>query len=256
MKKIFILLLFFINISCFAETKIYNGIGLAKDTFLSETLKKTKMYNGTNYTKDIFAVERIKILDGLKENSFAFNFGLESKYKYFEENFTFTYCQSYINFTSSTKLKYNIFYIGNDLEFGTQTQYCDFTVGTYFNHKVFNWLEVFCDAKVGYISSYIRGEWEINNLYLSSVQFEVLMFNCIYFYAGMESKQQYITFFSYNPYLIRNNIGVKFEWTINNFGFYAYTKYYCEHPEVGYEYFNTHLNRNKRLCSVGFFYKL
>ena len=44
MKKIFILLLFFINISCFAETKIYNGIGLAKDTFLSETLKKTKIY--------------------------------------------------------------------------------------------------------------------------------------------------------------------------------------------------------------------
>ena len=235
MKKIiFILFGLFVCCSSFADTKIYAGFSNFMDIY--HTPNSNKLYEGI-------------------KNDFGGNLKLESKYEYFNEKISFVFNNTYYDIQNTTKINYSIFYLCSDFNFGTNTKYLDFGIGVNFGRYVFDWLKFYCDAKVGYVPINHISSYKDKQVFMSSLELKITMFDFLYFYAGMESTQSYKTLINYYPLHVKNKIGMKFEYFFDNIGVFCSIDYYCKHPEYSYNTKDTETNANKRLGTVGIVFK-
>lgn len=236
MKKIFLIIssLFIIS-SSFAETKFFSGFCNFEDIYSISSTNK--------FCNDFY-------------NSYGTNVRVESMYKYFYQNTSLIFNEKYFDVSNTTKLKYSIFYIGTDFDFGTNIKYLDIVSGVTFGRYVFDWLKFYCDSKVGFVPINQIGLHDNRNIFLSSLEVRIVLFDFITFYAGLESTQSCINIITWSPFYIKNKIGLKFDYYFGNFGVYGLVDYYCLHPEIPYKMENTDLNGNKRIISLGMTFKI
>lgn len=161
----------------------------------------------------------------IEDYGLGFDVGLWADTTYFKEDFRCSINDKFYDVKSSSEIVYNAFVLGSDFEFSNNTRYLNVSLGFDFVSYIYDWIQLRCRAKVGYIPFVEEADCKANHLLLNHLDLDIyIYYDLITIYTRMDCRD-YFNGNKIESFSFKNTLGIKAEKYFGKIGVYALYEY-------------------------------